>query len=358
LKTGMRSSETTGRKKVTMKNVAALSGVSYQTVSRVINGMPDVSDKTRRRVQKIMKKVGFRPNMTARQLRSRRSTTVGLVTFATGYYGPSQVLTNSEQCVKELGFGFMFSGIVEESIDEIRRAVDELCAYQVCGILIHLPLQVDLRGLQDLSRNVPLVAVDSDFGFQAPSVVIDNELGSRIATRHLIERAHEKIAYLQGPPYWRASKLRYLGWQKELKAARLKQGPLIQGDWSAGSGFEAVKKMLAQSWGKFTALVVANDQMALGAIRAFQESGIRIPEDISIVGFDDIPEAGFFGPPLSTMKQDFGALGKLSVQCLMEHLNGTQSGAFRISPTFIERKSTLPLGLKNERARRKPLLVS
>ena len=107
-----------------MKNVAALSGVSYQTVSRVINGMPDVSERTRKRVQKVMKKVGFRPNMTARQLRSRRSTTVGLVTFATGYYGPSQVLTNSEQCVKELGFGFMFSGIVEESIDEIRRAVD------------------------------------------------------------------------------------------------------------------------------------------------------------------------------------------------------------------------------------------
>ena len=135
--------------------------------------------------------------------------------------------------------------------------------------------------------------------------------------------------------------MRYLGWQKELKAARLEYGPLVQGDWSAGSGFEAVKKMLAKSWGKFTAVVVANDQMALGALRAFQESGIRIPEDISIVGFDDIPEAGFFGPPLSTMKQDFGALGKLSVQCLVEHLNGVQSGNYRIEPTFIERKSTL-----------------
>jgi DNA-binding LacI/PurR family transcriptional regulator len=354
----MDSSELNGRKKVTMKNVAALSGVSYQTVSRVINGMPDVSDQTRKRVQKVMKKVGFRPNMTARQLRSRRSTTVGLVTFATGYYGPSQVLTNSEQCVKELGFGFMFSGIVEESIDEIRRAVDELCAYQVCGILIHLPLQVDLRDLRDLSRNVPFIAVDSDFGFNAPSVIIDNEMGSRIATRHLIERNHEKIAYLQGPPGWRASKLRYQGWQKELKAARLEQGPVLQGDWSAGSGYEATKKMVAKSWGKFTAVIVANDQMALGAIRAFQESGIRIPEDISIVGFDDIPEAGFFGPPLSTMKQDFAALGKLSVHCLVEHLNGGQSGTYKIQPTFIERKSTLPVGLPDKPRRRTPLLVT
>src|ERR1700688_5233243 len=106
----MPSSEATGSQKLKMKTVAALSGVSYQTVSRVINDMPDVSDRTRKRVQKVMKKVGFRPNMTARQLRSRRSTTMGLVTFANGYYGPSQVLTNSEQCVKELGFGFMFSG--------------------------------------------------------------------------------------------------------------------------------------------------------------------------------------------------------------------------------------------------------
>ena len=342
----MRSSETTDNKKVTLKHVAALSGVSYQTVSRVINGVPYVSAATRKRIQKVMKEVGFRPNMAARQLRSRRSTTIGFVTFATGFHGPAQVLTNIEQCVKELGFGFMFSGIVEESIEEIRRAVDELCAYQVSGILIHLPLQVDLRGLQDLCRNVPLVAVDSDFGFQAPSVVIDNELGSRIATRHLIDRGHKKIGYLQGPLGWRASKLRSMGWRNELKAARMEHGPLVQGNWSAGSGFEAAKAMLAKSWGKFTAVVVANDQMALGAIRAFQESGIRIPEDISIVGFDNIPEAEFFGPPLSTINQDFTTLGKLSVHSLVEHLNGIQSGTCSIQPTFVERKSTLCLGAK------------
>jgi DNA-binding LacI/PurR family transcriptional regulator len=354
----MRSSGAPGSEKVTMKNVAALSGVSYQTVSRVINGMPDVSERTRKRVQKIMSEVGFTPNMTARQLRSRRSTTVGLVTFATAYYGPAQVLTNTEQCVKELGFGFMFRGIVEESIDEIRRAVNELCAYQVCGILIHLPLQVDLRDLQDLSRNVPFVAVDSDFGFQAPSVLIDNELGSRIATRHLIERDHKKIAYLQGPPGWRASKLRHLGWQKEIKAARLEHGPLVQGDWSAESGFEAVKKMLAKSWGKFTAIVAANDQMALGAIRAFQESGIRIPDDISIVGFDDVPEAGFFGPPLSTIKQDFVTLGKISVQFLVDRLNGIQNATRTIHPTFIERKSTRRIGINDGHSRRRPVQIS
>jgi DNA-binding LacI/PurR family transcriptional regulator len=344
--------------KATLKSVATLSGVSYQTVSRVINGMPHVSDTTKKRVIRVMKELGFRPNMSARQLRSRRSTTVGLVTFATSYYGPSHVLANSEEYVKDLGFGFMFRGIIEVSIDEIRRAVDDLCGYQVCGILIHLPLHVDLHDLQDLCQNVPLVAVDSDFGFKAPSVLIDNELGSRIATKHLIDLGHRKIAYMQGPPGWRASKQRSEGWHAELKAVRLEPGPLVQGDWSAGSGYEAAKNLLAKGRGKFTALVVANDQMALGAIRAFQESGLRIPEDISIVGFDDVPEAAFFGPPLSTIKQDFAALGKLSVHCLVEQLKGNQSGTFTIQPTFIERKSTRVLQTNDVRSQQTPLLIS
>ena len=152
------------KKNVTIHDVAALTGVSYQTVSRVINRMPEVAAATRARVQQVLAEVGFRPNMTARQLASKRSTTVGLVTFATSFYGPSQIMVNSEQASKELGLSFMFSGIVEQSTQYIRRAVDELCSHQVCGILIHLPWEMDLRDLQIVCRNVPLVAVDSDFG--------------------------------------------------------------------------------------------------------------------------------------------------------------------------------------------------
>jgi DNA-binding LacI/PurR family transcriptional regulator len=340
-----------GSKKVTIKNVAAIAGVSFQTVSKVINGKPDVSDATRKRVQKVMNTIGFRPNMTARQLVSQSSTTVGLVAFATGYYGPGQIMLNSEQSVKELGFSFMFSGIVEESIQEIRRAVNDLCAYQVCGILIHLPLEVDLCDLQDLCRNVPLVAMDSDLGFKAASIVIDHEAGSRMATRHLRDIGHKKIAHMKGPPGWRASKLRHTGWLKELNAARLKPGPLVEGNWSAESGFKAAKELMANYWGRFTAIVVANDQMALGAIRAFQENGIRIPEDISLVGFDDIPEAAFFGPALTTIRQEFAALGKLGVTRLVEHLNGVRTDLRTsvIEPTFIERRSTSSRGVGSRR---------
>src|ERR1700675_4838629 len=160
------------KKNLTIYDIAGRSGVSYQTVSRVLNGMPHVSPATREKVQAVIQEVGFRPNMTARQLAGQRSTTVGLVTFATSFYGPAQILTNCEQASKGTGLSFMFSGIVDQSTPEIRRAVHELCAHQVCGILLYLPLRIDLRDLQHVSRNVPTVAVDSNLGSKCPTIYI------------------------------------------------------------------------------------------------------------------------------------------------------------------------------------------
>jgi len=240
-----------------------------------------------------------------------------------------------------MGLSFMFSGIVDQTTPEIRRAVNELCAHQVCGILLYLPLQIDLGDLQDICRDVPIVAVDSNLGYKCPAIHINQELGSRIATQHLIQRGHQKIAYLQGPLFWRAAELRFKGWLKEVKAADLRPGPVISGNWTAESGFEATQKLVAQHWGEFSALVVANDQMALGAIRAFEENGVRIPRSISVIGFDDIPEAAFFRPPLSTIKQDFATLASSSVKCLMRQLNQNGAGRLQtIQPTFVGREST------------------
>jgi DNA-binding LacI/PurR family transcriptional regulator len=337
----MRSTLRKRNKNLTIYDIAVRTGVSYQTVSRVLNGMPHVSPATRQRVQAMMEEVGFQPNMTARQLAGQRSTTVGLVTFATSFYGPAQILANCEQASKEMGLSFMFRGIVEQNTPEIRRAVNELCAHQVCGILLYLPLQIDLRDLQDVCRNVPIVAVDSNLGYKCPAIYINQELGSRIATQHLVKLGHKKIAYLQGPLFWRAAEQRFKGWLKELKAAGLKPGPVITGNWTAESGYEAAQKLVAENWGEYSALVVANDQMALGAIRAFEESGIHIPRTISVIGFDNIPEAAFFRPPLSTIKQDFATLASSSVECLMSQLNQNQAGRLRtIRPTLIGRESS------------------
>lgn len=133
------------KRDVTIHDVAAQSGVSYQTVSRVINEMPDVADATRQRVTKVLDRLGYRPNLTARHLVSRRSTVIGVVTFATGLYGPSQIVLNVERAARANGYNIMFAGIPEENVEEIHRAVDTLCAHRVAGILMHLPLEIDLR---------------------------------------------------------------------------------------------------------------------------------------------------------------------------------------------------------------------
>jgi DNA-binding LacI/PurR family transcriptional regulator len=334
-----------------MMDIAARLGVSHQTVSRVINGMPDVAAATRVRIQKVLDEVGYRPNLTARHLVSRRSSVLGFVTFGIGLYGPSQTMLNIEQAAKEAGYNVMLAGIARENVEEIRRAVNELCAHRVAGILMHLPLEIDLALLRDLCRNVPFVAMDSDFGFEAPSVLVQQEGASRRATKHLIDLGHRHIAFLRAPLVWRAARLRYKGWSRALKAAKLVPGPCVEGDWSARSGYAAASELIKNHRGQFTALVVANDQMALGAIRAFEESGIRVPADVSVVGFDDIPEAECFRPPLTTMRQDFGTIGKLGVQCLLRQLSGDTSAPLisTVNPTLVKRQSTAPPATKHRR---------
>ena len=334
-----------------MTDVAARCGVSYQTVSRVINEMPEVAEATRMRVLKAVAELGYRPNMTARQLVSRRSTVLGHVSFAMGLYGPSQTLVKVEEAAKDEGYSVMFAGIAEENVNEIRRAVNELCAHRVAGILIHLPLEIDLSMLRDLCQNVPLVAMDSDLGFKTSAVLVRQKSGSRMATQHLIDLGHRQIACLRASLAFRAARLRYQGWLAALKAAGLHPGPCVEGDWSSRGGFEAARELIRDHRGKFTGLVVANDQMALGAIRAFEEAGISIPRDLSIVGFDDIPESGFFLPPLTTIQQDFVRIGKLGVQCLLEQIRGRFTGTqtYTVVPTLIERASTAPPRRKERR---------
>ncbi len=338
----MKSPRVEQQRAITLNDVAARCGVSYQTVSRVINGAPDVASATRLRILKAVNDLGYRPNMAARHLVSRRSTVVGLVTFGTTLYGPSQIMINVEEAAKEAGYSVMFAGLKQVNVEEIRRAVNKLCAYQVAGILMHLPLEIDLRILQELCRNIPFVALDSDFGFVAHSVLVHQDRASSMATNYLINLGHREIAYLRAPLLWRAARLRYQGWLDALKGARLSPGPLAEGDWTSVSGFEATLGLLKNHRGKFTALVVANDQMALGAIRAFEESGIRVPADVSVVGFDDIPEAAFFRPPLSTVKQDFTAVGELGFQSLITQWTGASvcPKIYTVNPTFVERYST------------------
>ena len=334
-----------------MTDVAARCGVSYQTVSRVINEMPEVAEATRDRVLRVIAQLGYRPNMAARHLVSRRSTILGHISFPIGLFGPSQTLVNIEESANQAGYSVMFSGIVEPNISEISRAVNELCAHRVAGILVYLPLEMDLSMLRDLCQNIPVVAMDSDLNFKTGAVLVQQKNGSRIATDHLIGLGHQQIACIRASLAWRPGRLRYQGWLSALKEAGLDPGPCVEGDWSPQSGFRAAQRLIKDHWGQFTGLVVANDQMALGAIRAFHEAGIAVPEDISIVGFDDIPESGYFLPPLTTICQDFPRIGKLGIQCLLEEIRSGSRGprTYVVVPALVQRASTAAPKKKSQR---------
>jgi DNA-binding LacI/PurR family transcriptional regulator len=329
------------KKETTINDVAAACGVSYQTVSRAINGMGDISKETRSRVLKVAEKLGYRPNMAARNLVTRQSTVLGIITRHLELYGSTQVMVSVAEAARTAGYGLMFSELEEESVDEIRRAVDELCSHRVAGILL-FQVEVDVRVLRDSFRNAPFVGLNSDFGYEAPSVLVDQEGASEMATDHLIDLGHSEIAHIRGPDGYFVAQRRYQGWLNALKRAHCNPGPLEKGDFSARSGFEAANALIENHRGRFTAVFAANDQMALGAIRAFEESGFRVPRDISIVGFDDMPETEFFRPPLSTVKHDFARLGQLGVQCLLAQLSGLSSfpKLHVIKPTFVQRLST------------------
>lgn len=332
----------TRKKEVTITDIAAACGVSYQTVSRAINGMEDISKETAARVLEMAARLGYRRNLAARNLATRQSTVIGIITADVSLYGATQVMVSVGQAAREAGYALMFAELQKESVKEIRRAVDELCAHRVAGILM-FQVEVDIRTLRDSFRNVPFVGMNSDFGSEAPSVFIDQEQASEMATNHLIHLGHSQIAYIMGPQGNLAARRRYQGWLTAIKQAGCSPGPVVEGDFSAKSGFRAASALIANHKGRFTAVVVANDQMALGAIRAFEENGVRVPEDISIIGFDDMPEAEFFRPPLTTIRHDFARIGQLGVQCLLAQLNGISSfpKIHRVKPVLVERLSSI-----------------
>ena len=325
----------------TLKDVAARSDVSYQTVSRVVNGSLHVNPATRARVIEAVEALRYRPNNAARHLVSRLSKIIGCVSSIT-FYGPARIMVSVEMTAKKHGYNVMFSELPEVNLEEVRRAIDELCARQVDGIVFLIPLQLEMDFIRNICQEVPFIAIDVDLGSGLPTVMVDQERGSRLAIQHITDLGHRKIAFICGPSQWRAAKLRTRGWMKALQRARLSPGPMLEGDWSAKSGYFAALELIRHHRGDFTALVTANDHMALGALRAFHENGIEVPDEISVIGYDGMPESEFYQPPLSTIYQDFAALGEVSVESLLRMINrpDTLPRRFILKPVLIARRST------------------
>jgi DNA-binding LacI/PurR family transcriptional regulator len=328
-----------------MTDVAQLAGVSAQTVSRVLNDHPHVAEETRSRVIEAMGKLGYRRNLTARALATRRTDTIGVIAFDTGLYGPASTLFSLEQAARERGYHVHVATVPDLSASGFTEAVERLRENSVSGVVVLAPQRSAVRAMAGLPSDLPAVAVEGGAAPGVTSVVIDQVGGAVQATRHLIDLGHRRIGHVTGREDWIEAAARLQGWQQTMAAAGLPSDTVLPGDWSSRSGYEAGLALL-EAGVPVTGIFVANDHMALGTIRALAEGGVRIPEDVSVVGFDDIAEAGYLRPPLTTVRQEFAEVGRRCVDLLLERIeaSGPSSSdeSVVVPAALVIRASTAP----------------
>ena len=304
-----------------IRDVAAIAGVSYQTVSRVLNNSPSIRDSTRDRVLAAIAELGFRPNQAARALVTSRSRTIGVLSAdANAHYGPTTALTSIEQYAREAGYRLSITNINTSDAASIRSGLDYLLSQAVEALVVIAPQVRVFDAINEMSLTVPFVTLESTGRDPRHSLSVDQIAGARLATRHLIELGHTEILHVSGPQDWIEAEARMQGYLDEINAADLRVRAPVLGDWSAHFGYYAGLELLR--FRDFTAIFAGNDQMALGLIHACRDMGLDVPGDISIVGFDDVPEAAHFWPPLTTIRQNFPEVGRRAMSRLLAELNG------------------------------------
>ncbi|MFC0458327.1 LacI family DNA-binding transcriptional regulator [Arthrobacter liuii] len=294
---------------MTIKEVAQMAGVSYGTVSRVLNGHPEVNESTRQRVLQIIKDVGYRRNRAATTLVTSRSTSIGIVTDGSPRFGPVGTLLALENVAREKGYSTTVASVRPPYEESIPNALNTLEDLGVDGIIVIAPLVSMAAAVWRATRRVPLEMVAAGVS-STPDVFTyseNQELGARLATQHLIDLGHTDIAHIAGSMEWFDGRVRKRGWEAALKDADLEPGVCLEGDWSPKWAYETGLQLVKENKVP-QAIFAASDHTALGLIRAFAENGVRVPEDVSIVGFDDIEGSDYFLPPLTTVRQDFTSL--------------------------------------------------
>jgi DNA-binding LacI/PurR family transcriptional regulator len=312
-------------------------------VSRVLNGSDSVSAETRSRVLQAIEDLGYRRNTAARALVTRRSQVVGVVSFDTTLYGPASMLFGIEQAARAAGYFVSVASVKATTAGTVRAAVDRLTEQNVDGVVVIAPLGTG-EPLSGLPAVLPAVAVDARTTARLASVRVDQEDGGRLVTRHLLDQGAGTVRHVAGPADWFDAQDRLTGWRKELQRSGARVHRPLQGSWSASSGYEAGRELAGRA--DLDAVFVANDQMALGLLRAFHEAGIRVPEDVLVAGFDDVPEAAYYTPPLTTVRQDFAAVGRRSIELLLEQVGGDRTGirAAVVAPELVVRRSSVRAG--------------
>jgi DNA-binding LacI/PurR family transcriptional regulator len=333
---------TNGRRLPRLNDVAALAGVSHQTVSRVVNNNPNVSKATRERVEAAISELGYRRNTAARSLVTRRSQTIGVVGSELSQYGPANTILGVEQAARDAGYFVSIAALKTVNRDTISDALRHFQDQSVDGVVVVVPHSETLSALDAMALDVPVVTVGSLGNDAISGAMVDQKRGAELAVTHLIEQGHRRIGHISGPLDWIDGAARAESWSQTLRAAGLEDDLLVHGDWSAGSGYEIGRQFARER--SATAIFVGNDQMALGVLRAFSEAGISVPGDVSVVGFDDTPEAAYFVPPLTTVRQDFEELGRRCVDAMVAEIEqGAAVSGVVVTPELVVRRSTAAL---------------
>jgi DNA-binding LacI/PurR family transcriptional regulator len=322
-----------------IRDVARLAVVSHQTVSRVLNNHPSIRPETKQRVLDVMAELQYKPNRAARALVTSRSRTIGILSASSTQYGPASSIAAIEEAARASGYWVSTANIESSDARSISDGLAHLAAQGIEGLVVIAPQVRVFDTLAQLSIDVPYVSLQSTGRDSDHALSVDQIAGARMATRHLIQLGHRSIYHLAGPQDWIEAEARMRGFLDEMSAQDVPTTAPILGDWTANFGYHAGRELLTVR--DFTAIFSSNDQMALGLMHAIRDAGLEIPRDVSIIGFDDIPEAAHFWPPLTTVRQDFAELGRRCVALLLGDLDAaTADYDGTIVPELIVRGST------------------
>jgi LacI family transcriptional regulator len=343
---------------VTMRDVAKASGFSSSTVSIVLNDAPlarYLSTVTKNRIHKAAKKLGYRPNIFARSLRSKRSDTVGVMVFDMTDPYCTLILRGIENSLYQSSYLPILTDAHNER-SRFERYLEMLLDRRVEGLIVLANwLFLDINVLADLEKNsIPTVMIGRELRTDlVSSVIVDNEAGAHAAIEHLYMCGHRKIAFIRGPKMLTDSSPRWRGIRRFAQTSGLRLDPRLVADlpWSRDpiSPFEAGYKLteeLLKRKRSFTAMMAFDDITAFGAIRALAKSGIRVPDNCSVVGFDDVAQSALYSPPLTTIRQPMEAMGALAVSIVMDGINAAQENREiiavhrRVAPELVVRESS------------------
>jgi DNA-binding LacI/PurR family transcriptional regulator len=325
-------------------DVANLAGVSQKTVSRVMNGERYVKEEVRLRVLQAAQELGYRRNNAARALNSGRTRRIGVVSLGSALYGPVSTLFELERAARSTGYSLSVVTTFEGDPSGVAGAIDSLLTEGVDAIVLAEP--IDEGENVRLDADLPVLSMGSFPGLTGSRVVISGADGpdaGRIATDHLLSLGHETVWHVAGPQRWWSARDRLTGWRESLSEAGVAEPPWIEGDWSPASGYAAGVRLARNP--DVTAVFVANDDMAIGVMRALSEAGRRIPADVSVVGLDDIPSAAYQSPPLTTVRQDFEAMARQGLERLVRQIEAAEDDAPGLPEEpicLVVRQSTAP----------------